>query len=283
LTNPGQLFLVATPIGNLADITLRALETLKRVDLIAAEDTRHSRILCQHYQITTPLVSYHQHNASQRLSFLLEHLQGGKSLALISDAGMPGIADPGTELVQECITFGIPVVPIPGVSACLTALVASGLSTEQFIFEGFLPPTEQGRQASIQRWQQEQRTIICYEAPHRLLATLKALAEGLSGSRKLVIARELTKVHETFWRGTLGEAVQAWQEQIPKGEFTLVIGGVTEGVVTRSPQELAIEVQQLLDQGLSLSQACRQVAQIWHLSRQQVYQWYLQESQEAED
>ncbi len=267
---------MATPIGNLADITLRALETLKRVDLIAAEDTRHSRILCQHYHITTPLVSYHQHNASQRLSFLLEHLQGGKSLALISDAGMPGIADPGTELVQHCITFGIPVVPIPGVSACLTALVASGLSTAQFIFEGFLPPTEQGRQEYIQRWQQERRTIICYEAPHRLLATLKALAEGLSGSRKLVIARELTKVHETFWRGSLAEAVSAWQDQTPKGEFTLVIGGVTEGVVTRSPQELAKEVQQLVEDGLSLSQACRQVAQIWNLSRQQVYQWYLQ-------
>lgn len=275
MSNPGQLFVVGTPIGNLADITLRALETLKTVDLIAAEDTRHSRILCQEYHITTPLISYHQHNANQRLGTLLAHLQSGKSLALISDAGMPGIADPGTELVQHCITLGIPVVPIPGVSASLTALVASGLNTERFIFEGFLPASEQARQGSIQRWQQERRTVICYEAPHRLLDTLDALAKGLSESRKLVIARELTKVHETFWRGSLGEAVKAWQDTIPKGEITLVIAGVEEALPTPSCQELVGEVQQLIEQGLSLSQACRQVAQIWNLPRQQVYQWYL--------
>jgi len=163
------------------------------------------------------------------------------------------------------------------VSACLTALVASGLNTEQFIFEGFLPATEHARQGFIQRWQQEPRTVICFEAPHRLLDTLQALAQGLPGSRKLVIARELTKVHETFWRGSLQEAVQAWQDNPPKGEITLVIGGLEEAVATPSSQELVHEVQKLIDQGLSLSQACRQVAQIWNLSRQQVYQWYLQQ------
>lgn len=276
MSAPGQLFLVGTPIGNLGDMTIRAIATLKAVDLIAAEDTRHSRLLCQHFHITTPLISYHQHNRQQRLPQLIDHLQAGQSLALISDAGMPGIADPGTELVQRCLELGIPVVPIPGVSACLTALVASGLSTEQFIFVGFLPATPLARRRCIQTWQWEQRTIIGYEAPHRLLATLQTLAEELSGSRPLVIARELTKIHEQFWRGTVGEAVQAWQEQVPKGEITLVLGGNTETVLPPSRQDLVAEVQALVDQGFSLSQACRQVGQIWQVPRQQVYQQYLE-------
>ncbi|GAB4216355.1 MAG: 16S rRNA (cytidine(1402)-2'-O)-methyltransferase [Synechococcales cyanobacterium] len=256
-------------------MTLRAIQTLQTVDLIAAEDTRHSAILCQQFQITTPLISYHQHNHQQRLPHLLAHLQSGKTLALITDAGMPGIADPGEDLVQVCLEYGIPVIPIPGVSACLTALIASGLSTAQFVFEGFLPSQASARQAQIERWRQEPRTVIFYEAPHRLLKTLPILIEILGEARSVVVARELTKKYEEFWRGSLGEALAHFQTHPVRGELTLLLAGVVPAPPDCSPEAVIAAVQALQSTGLSLSQASRDIAHRYQLPRQQVYQWML--------
>ena len=209
----GNLYVVGTPIGNLEDITFRAIRILQEVDLIAAEDTRHTGKLLHHFQIATSQISYHQHNQQSRTEELINKLQAGDNIALVSDAGMPGISDPGYLLVKEAIANGISVVPIPGVSASLTALTASGLNTDLFVFVGFLPVKGKARRDRLEEITRETKTIIFYEAPHRLLATLKDLENTLGKERKIVLARELTKVHEEFWRGNIKDAIVFYSKE----------------------------------------------------------------------
>lgn len=268
----GTLYIVGTPIGNLEDMTFRAIDTLQKVHLIAAEDTRHTGKLLHHFQITTPQVSYHDHNRRSRHPELLKRLQQGEAVALVTDAGMPGISDPGYELVKDCVEHGIVVVPIPGVSAVVTALSASGLPTDRFTFEGFLPAKGQERRDRLEALRSESRTIILYESPHRLRQTLQELGEMLGGERAIVLARELTKLHEEFWRGSLEAAIEHYQTNEPQGEFTLVVAGAEISEPLLSESALKTELQQLLQQGLSRSQASRQLAQKTSLSRRQIYQ-----------
>jgi 16S rRNA (cytidine1402-2'-O)-methyltransferase len=266
------LYVVGTPIGNLEDMTFRAVRILQTVDLIAAEDTRHTGKLLQHFEIKTPQVSYHEHNRTERLSELLKELAEGKAIALVTDAGMPGISDPGYELVKACIEAGIQVVPIPGATAGITALSAAGLPTDHFVFEGFLPTSGQARQHRLELLQAELRTLILYESPHHLRATLQDLANSLGANRPIVLARELTKLHEEFWRGTIREAIAHYAQKNPKGEFTLVIAGAQPDMPVLSENELKTELVQIMAQGVSRSQASRQLAQITQLSRRKLYQ-----------
>lgn len=270
--NLGSLYIVGTPIGNLEDITFRAINTLQKVDLIAAEDTRHTGKLLQHFQIQTPQISYHQHNQKTRIPELIETLNQGKNIALVTDAGMPGISDPGYELVEASIKANISVVPIPGVSASITALSASGLPTNQFIFIGFLPTKSKPRQQQLEALSNSLQTIILYESPHRLKITLEDLAKVLGKERKIVLAREITKLYEEFWRGTIGKAIIHYQSLQPKGEFTLVIGGAKSDKPELSEATIKAELQELFAQGISRSQASRQLAQQTNLSRRHIYQ-----------
>ncbi|MFM7190389.1 MAG: 16S rRNA (cytidine(1402)-2'-O)-methyltransferase [Microcystaceae cyanobacterium] len=269
----GKLYLVGTPIGNLEDMTFRAIKTLKKVDFIAAEDTRHTGKLLQYFEITTPQLSYHDHNHQSRLPSLLHHLHQGKSLALVSDAGMPGISDPGYELVQACLEQEIEVIPIPGVTAVITALVASGLPTDRFSFEGFLPTKPKERSDRLENLTQDLRTLIFYEAPHRLRETLTDLAQYFGGERLIVTGRELTKLHEEFWRGTLTEAIAHYQKVMPKGEFTVIVQGkISAREQNLSENVLKAELTQLIASGMSRSQASRHLAQMTQLPRRQLYQ-----------
>ncbi len=277
----GTLYVIGTPIGNLEDISLRAIQTLKQVTLIAAEDTRHTGKLLHHLQISTPQLSYYEHNCRSRIPQLLERLQQGQDIALVTDAGMPGIADPGYELVQACQEAAITVVPIPGPSAVITALSAAGLPCDRFVFEGFLPRKGAERRERLQALQSERRTLVLYEAPHRLLQTLQDLAVILGKDRTIVTARELTKRHESFWRGTLTDAITYYTDQAPRGEFTLVIAGAGASFPPGHPPhewtgcseaELKQALQALLQQGLSRSQASRQLAAQTHYPRRQLYQ-----------
>ncbi|MGB3404911.1 MAG: 16S rRNA (cytidine(1402)-2'-O)-methyltransferase [Microcoleaceae cyanobacterium] len=272
---PGQLYVVGTPIGNLEDMTFRAVKTLQTVDLIAAEDTRHTGKLLHHFQITTPQISYYQHNQQRRIPELLDLLQQGQSIAIVTDAGMPGISDPGYELVKACVDTDILVVPIPGVSASITALSVSGLDTNQFVFEGFLPAKGKTRKQRLQALKDEYRTIILYESPHRLRQTLRDLVKALDPQQSIVIGRELTKRYETIWRGNLQKAEQFYRETEPKGEFTLVVAGTQQELPDLSEAEMITELQQLIQQGQSRSQASRQMAQVSGWSRRQIYQLVL--------
>lgn len=272
----GTLYVVGTPIGNLEDITFRAVRILKTVDLIAAEDTRHTGRLLHHLQIATPQISYHEHNHQQRSPLLLEKLQQGQAIALVTDAGMPLISDPGYYLVSACVEAGITVIPIPGASAAITALCAAGLPTDRFIFEGFLPVKGQARQERLEALKTETRTLIFYEAPHRVQQTLKDLAVVFGEERQLVAARELTKLHEEFWRGSIRDAIAHYSQREPQGEFTLVVGGSVQSKRVLSPEALKAELQRLLSQGISRSQASRLLAEETALPRRQIYQLSLE-------
>ena len=269
---PGTLYIVGTPIGNLEDITFRAVRILQTVDIIAAEDTRHTGKLLQHFQVKTPQVSYHEHNRTSRIPELLEHLVNNKAIALVSDAGMPGISDPGYELVKACIQAGIPVVPIPGASAAITALSAAGLPTDRFVFEGFLPAKTQHRQEHLESLQTESRTLIFYESPHRLRDTLQDLALVWGSDRQIVLGRELTKLYEEFWRGTIAEVIAYYTQREPQGEYTLVVAGIPASQPQLTEEELKAELKQLISQGISRSQASRQLAKFTSLPRRQLYQ-----------
>ena len=238
--NPGTLYLCATPIGNLEDMTFRVIRTLQEVDMIAAEDTRNSIKLLNHFEIKTPMTSYHEYNKIEKGHKLVQMLLEGKNLALITDAGTPGISDPGEELVQMCYEAGVPVTSLPGAAACITALTLSGLSTRRFAFEAFLPSDKKERQQVLEELKNDTRTVICYEAPHRLVKTLKELLEAL-GNRRITICRELTKKHETAWQTHIAEACEYYQENAPKGECVLVIEG-------RSREELKAEEQEQWEQ-----------------------------------
>ena len=271
-SKPGILYVVGTPIGNLEDMTFRAVRILQTVDLIAAEDTRHTGKLLQHFQITTPQLSYHEHNSNSRIPELLQQLGNGKAIALVTDAGMPAISDPGFELVKACVEAEILVVPIPGPCAVITALSAAGLPTEKFVFEGFLPTKNQDRQERLEFLQAEARTIIFYESPHRLRQTLQDLADALGQDRRLVLARELTKLYEEFFRGKIGDAIAYYTKREPQGEYTLVVAGLPPLKPQLSEAELKAELQQIMSQGISRSQASRQLAKATSLPRRHLYQ-----------
>ena len=280
---PGTLYIVATPIGNLGDMTYRAVETLQRVDWIAAEDTRHTGKLLQAYRIQTPQLSYHEHNRSRRGPELIEKLQAGAAIALVSDAGVPGISDPGYELVLSCWQAGLRVVPIPGVSAVTAALSTAGLPPGRFVFEGFLPAKSKARQAAIAALKAEPRTLVFYESPHRIKAMLGDLAQELGPERAITLARELTKLHEEFWRGTIAEAIAHYEKHVPKGEFTVLVAGAVSIPQSWSPEALQQELQQLIDQGLSRSAASRELAQRTGQPKRELYQLSLRLNEPSED
>ena len=269
---PGTLYLVGTPIGNLEDITFRALRVLKQADLIAAEDTRHTGKLLHHFQVNTPQISYHDHNTQQRIPQLVQRLQNGKAIALVTDAGMPGISDPGYELVCACVEAGIAVVPIPGPSAVVTAIAAAGLPCDRFVFEGFLPVKGKNRTARLEALKSEPRTAVFYESPHRLLKTLADFGELLGMEQSIVVARELTKRYEEFWRGTVGDAIAHYQSTSPKGEFTLLLAPASTPSLSLSKAEITTELKNLLAQGQSRTEASRNLAQRSDLSKREIYQ-----------
>jgi len=277
----GTLYLCATPIGNLEDITLRVLRILREVDLIAAEDTRRTRKLLSYYHLSAPLTSYHQHNRRQKGEYLLRLLVSGKRVALVSDAGMPGISDPGAELVARSLESGIPVVPLPGANAAITALVVSGLPCAAFVFEGFLPATKKARRNRLTRLERENRTMVFYESPHRILETLADLLAVL-GNRRIAVARELTKRHEEVVRGTVRELLECFRERILRGEFTLVVAGHADDMPEPvcCPEKTPAEVVAFLEaSGMDRRQALREAARQYGMSKREIYKVILQEKE----
>lgn len=273
----GTLYLCATPIGNLEDMTFRVIRTLKEVDLIAAEDTRNSIKLLNHFEIQTPMTSYHEFNKFEKGRKLVEKLLEGQNIALITDAGTPGISDPGEELVQMCYEEGITVTSLPGAAACVTALTLSGLSTRRFAFEAFLPTDKKEREAVLQEMESETRTIVMYEAPHRLVKTLKLLAERLGSERKITVCRELTKRHETAFRSTIAEASAYYEVNDPKGECVLVIEGRSREEMRMEAQaqweEMSVEdhMEHYLSQGINKKDAMKMVAKDRGVPKREIY------------
>ena len=273
----GKLYLCATPIGNLEDITFRVLRTLKEVDLIAAEDTRNSIKLLNHFEIKTPMTSYHEYNKIEKGHYLVGLMQQGQQIALITDAGTPGISDPGEELVAMCREAGIPVTSLPGPAACITALTMSGLPTRRFAFEAFLPTDKKEKQAVLKELKEETRTTILYEAPHRLVRTLEELYEAL-GERRATICRELTKKHETAFLTTLSQALSYYKENDPKGECVIVMEGRSRREMTEEKQRewesktLEEHMKIYENQGMNRKEAMKAVAKDRGVSKREIYQ-----------
>lgn len=265
----GKLYICPTPIGNLEDITLRTLRILEEVDLIAAEDTRHTIKLLNHFDIKKPLISYHEHNAKEKGMELIEKLHQGENIAQVSDAGMPGISDPGEDLISLAIEEDIEIIVLPGATASITALVASGLSTKKFIFEGFLSSKKRERVQELENIKDEKRTLIIYESPHRLLSTLNDMIEIL-GNRKIAIIRELTKMYEEIFRGNIESAINKFSQEQIRGEFVLVIEGSNEEI-----QEVDIDIKEELrkyiEEGYSKKASVKIVAEKYGLPKNQVY------------
>lgn len=276
----GKLFLCATPIGNLEDITFRVLRTLKEVDVIAAEDTRNSIKLLNHFEIKTPMTSYHEYNKIEKGRYLVELMRQGQQVALITDAGTPGISDPGEELVAMCHEAGIPVTSLPGPAACITALTISGLSTRRFAFEAFLPSDKKEKAAVLEELKDETRTTILYEAPHRLVRTLEELYQAL-GERRVTVCRELTKKHETAFLTTLSGALAYYQENDPKGECVIVMEGRSRKEMEEEKQQqwetMPLEEHMKIyeDQRMSRKEAMKAVAKDRGVSRRDIYQQLL--------
>lgn len=276
----GQLFLCATPIGNLGDMTPRVVECLREADLIAAEDTRNSIRLLNHFQIRTPMTSYHEHNKYEKAEVLLGHLRAGKRIALITDAGTPAISDPGEVLVARCQEEGIPVTSLPGAAACITALTLSGLPARRFCFEGFLPADKKEKKAILEELKLESRTIILYEAPHHLKQILKEL-EGVLGNRRITLCRELTKKFETIFPTTLEKAIDYYEENEPRGEYVLVVEGRSlydrQNEQRAGWQALSIKehMEYYEEQGIERKEAMRLVAKDRGISKREVYQHLL--------
>ena len=267
----GILYICATPIGNLEDITLRVLKTLEKVDLIAAEDTRHTIKLLNHFEIKNKLFSYHEHNKSSSGPQLIEMLRAGKDIALVSDAGMPGISDPGEDLVKLALEANIKVEALPGASAVITALAASGLPTRKFFFEGFLDRQKKHRKKRLEAIKSIEETLIFYESPHRLLETLKEM-RSIFGNRKVVIAREITKKFEEYYRGSLEEAWQYFKEKGIKGEFVLLLEGNSEIVSQVFTTSIEEDLKSYILNGLSKKEAISQVAKERDIPKKEVYQ-----------
>ena len=272
----GKLYLCATPIGNLEDITFRVLRILKEVDLIGAEDTRHSIKLLNHFEIKTPMTSYHEYNKVDKAKYLVNEMLNGKNIALITDAGTPGISDPGEELVRQCIDAGIEVSSVPGPAACITALTMSGQATRRFVFEAFLPSDKKERALVLEELKEETRTMIIYEAPHHLLKTLKELYEVL-GDRSITLCKELTKLHEKTYKSTISELIAEYEETEPKGEHVLVIAGKTfkekKDASIQSFLGMTIEdhMELYLSKGMDKKEAMKAVAKDRGVSKRDIY------------
>ena len=279
----GKLYLCATPIGNLEDITFRVLRTLKEADLIAAEDTRNSRKLLNHFEIKTPMTSYHEYNKYEKGRWLVRQMEEGKQVALITDAGTPGISDPGEELVAMCWEAGIEITSLPGPAACITALTVSGLSTRRFSFEAFLPQDKKQRQEVLEELKKDTRTLIFYEAPHRLVKTLEELLKEL-GNRKITVCRELTKKHETLFKTDLEKALDWYRENSPKGECVLVLEWKSREEIKEEErskwEDMSVpeHVEFYLKQGMEKKEAMKQVAKDRGVSKREIYGVLLQES-----
>ncbi len=273
----GMLYLCATPIGNLEDITLRCIRILKEADLIAAEDTRNSIKLLNHFGIKTPMTSYHEYNKAGKGHKLVERLKAGEDIALITDAGTPGISDPGEDLVRQCREEGIPVTAVPGAAACITALTISGLPTRRFAFEAFLPADKKERQAVLKEMENETRTMVVYEAPHRLVRTLKNLKEVL-GNRRIRICRELTKKHEDVFAATIEEAAAYYEQQEPRGECVIVIEGKSREELAAGERarweemSVAEHMKYYMDGGMEKKEAMKQVARDRGVGKREIYQ-----------
>lgn len=277
----GKLFLVPTPIGNLKDITLRALEVLKTSDLIAAEDTRQSLKLLNHFEIKKPLISYHKYNEQYKSEDLIEKLKEGKNIALVTDAGTPGISDPGSVIIRECIEEGISFEVLPGATAITTALIYSGMDTTAFIFKGFLPRENKEKKLLVEDLIDRRETIIFYEAPHRLLETLEFLLQSF-GNRKISICRELTKIYEEILRLTIEEAIIYYKEKEPRGEYVLVLQGKSEEEIQKEKREewenLSIEehIKKYIQIGYTKKESIKKVAKERNLSKSEVYKYSLE-------
>lgn len=273
----GKLYLCATPIGNLEDMPVRAIRVMKEADVIAAEDTRNSVKLTNHFEIDTPMTSYHEFNKYDKAKVLVEKMLRGETVALITDAGTPGISDPGEELVRQCVEAGIQVISVPGPAACINALIISGLPTRRFTFEAFLPADKKERSAILSELEKETRTMIIYEAPHRLVKTLNELAEVLGCDRKIAVCKELTKKHETVFRATIGEAIEYYTANEPKGEYVLVIEGLDREVLAKEKQEewQKMTVEEHMDfyinQGIDKKEAMKMVAKDRGVSKRDIY------------
>ena len=276
--NPGTLYICATPIGNLEDITYRVLRCLREVDLIAAEDTRNSIRLLNHFEIKTPMTAYHEYNKYDKARYLVQELLNGKNIAIITDAGTPCISDPGEELVRQAAEAGIVITSLPGPAACITALTLSALPTRRFAFEAFLPAEKRERQEILAELSRETRTMIVYEAPHHLRKTLAELSETLGEDRRISLCRELTKTHEESIRTTLRDAIAKYEAEEPRGEYVLVIEGKSrealrqEAIEDWTAMPLADHMQHYLDQGLSEKDAMKAVAKDRGLGKREVYQ-----------
>jgi len=277
----GTLYVVATPIGNLSDITLRAINTLREVDLIAAEDTRVTHHLLEHYDIHTPSTTYHAHRLARKAESLVGMLLEGKNIALVSDAGTPGISDPGQEIISLAIAAGLPVVAIPGPNAIIAAVVISGLPTGRFAFDGFPPRRSSERRTHFSALANEQRTMVFYESPHRLLGTLKDM-QAVWADRRIAVIREATKMFEEVHRGTITTAIKRFTETPPKGEFTIVVAGSSEAEKT-SVEEVEASLRKLLDEGLSERDAVRAAASTCDLPKKEIYQIMLRMKGESSD
>lgn len=271
----GILYIVATPIGNLEDITLRAIRVLKEVDIIAAEDTRHTLKLLNHLEISKPLISYHRHNEDVKSDVLIEKLQEGKNIALVSDAGTPGICDPGEKIIKKCIDLEIAVVPIPGACAMINSLICSGVDTKEFTFLGFLPLNKKLRKNKLDEIEKSNKTIIIYEAPHKLDTTLKDLKQVLNKDRKIVLAREITKIHEEFIRGNIDELIEKTQDI--KGEIVLIIEGNIDISEENELNGLSIEEHYKFyeNQGFCKKDIIKKIAKDRNVNKNEIYQKFI--------
>lgn len=268
----GTLYVCGTPIGNLSDVTVRMLDTLREADVIAAEDTRQVAKLLTRFSIETPTLAYHEHNEASQAPRLISRLKAGQTVALVSDAGMPGISDPGEAVIQAAIREGIPVVPIPGPVAAVTGLVISGLPTARWVFEGFLPREGKARRRMLRTLVSEPRTLVFYEGPHRLLDTLTDMAEAFGADRPVAVARELTKTFEEVVRGTLTEAIAHFTAHEPRGEITLIVGGSHDEAKPLAEADLDTRLISLLAQGMSKQDASKQIARELGVPKRDAYQ-----------
>lgn len=266
----GKLFLVATPIGNLGDITLRALETLKSVDIILAEDTRKTIKLLNHFEISKPMISFYRHNEGTKTNQVIQMLNEGKNIAIVSDAGTPAISDPGEDLVKEAIKNNIEIIPIPGAVAFIQGLIVSGFDTTRFVFEGFLPMNKGNRREHLELLKDEERTIIFYEAPHKLKRTLQDLSKYFGEDRRVVLSREITKIHEEHFRTTLKQAIEYYDENDVKGEFVVLVEGAPkkEVVITDTVEDL---MKKYIEEGMTEKDAMKKVAKDKGMTKSQVY------------
>lgn len=280
---PGKLYLTGTPIGNLGDLSPRCAETLEAVDFIAAEDTRVTMKLLNHLELRKPLVSYYEHNAKVSGPRIVERILAGESCAIVTDAGMPAISDPGADLVRLCAEAGIEIVGVPGPSAVVTALALSGLPTGRFTFEGFLAVNRKTRLAHLASLKDEKRTMVFYEAPHKLRSTLDDLRDAFGGERRMALCREMTKLHEETLRMTVEEARAYYAENEPRGEYVLVVEGAPERVEAPDAASALRQVQKLVEGGMSARDAVRQTAEEFHVNRSALYRDYQQAKAEGEE